>query len=195
MQQLGIPFELRLIDVLGGEQKSDGYLQINPNGVVPFMLAEDGQGLGESNAMAWYLAENSPLMPQSPLHRAQALQWLFFEQSKLEPFLSPARFFTTILPAERAARAADIAAWQTQAAPGLQHLDQHLAERQFMIDCGYSVADIGMFGYVHVLDEAGLSWGDYPNIAAWKARVEETDDFQPLSALGQMTPHNASAAA
>lgn len=55
MTQLGVPFELVLIDVLQGEQKAPEYLQINPLGVVPFLLSETGQGIGESNAMLWYL--------------------------------------------------------------------------------------------------------------------------------------------
>ncbi len=102
MNQLGIPFELSLVDVLSGEQKLPGFLRINPLGVVPYLVTETGHGIGESNAMVWYLAEGSHLMPKRPEERAEALQWMFFEQSKLEPFISPARFFTTILPAEKA---------------------------------------------------------------------------------------------
>lgn len=183
-QQLNIPFELRLIDVLGGEQKSDSFLRHNPRGVVPYMLTEDGIGLGESNAMLWYLAEGSHLMPATRTERAIALQWMYFEQTNIEPFVSPARFFTTILPQEKEARAADIADWQDAAKPGLAHLDAHLSHRDFILDQGYSVADISLFGYTHVLEEAGLSLGDYPAIAQWMQRVSNTDGFCPLTALG-----------
>ncbi len=184
LHQLQTPFELRLVDVLAGEQKTDWFLEINPNGVVPFMVTEDGRGLGESNAMLWYVAEGTHLMPQDKAERAQALQWMYFEQSKLEPFISPARFFTTILPEEREARAADIENWQNAAAPGLARLDEHLGEFQFMVGSGYSVADIGVFGYVHVLEEAGLSMRDHPNIARWIGDVCATKGFRPLSKLG-----------
>ncbi len=184
LHQLQTPFELRLVDVLAGEQKTDWFLEINPNGVVPFMVTEDGRGLGESNAMLWYLAEGTHLMPQDKTERAQALQWMYFEQSKLEPFISPARFFTTILPQERENRATDIENWQNAAAPGLARLDEHLREFQFMVGSGYSVADIGVFGYVHVLEEAGLSMDDYPNIARWIGDVSATKGFRPLGKLG-----------
>ena len=185
MSQLGISTELHLVDVLKGEQKSTEYLAINPLGVVPFMLTGGGHGIGESNAMLWYLAEGSHLMPQSPEERAEALQWMFFEQSKLEPFISPARFFTTILPSEREARAADIKTWQQAAIPGLMRLDAHLTTRTFVLSSGYSIADIAMFGYVHVMDEAELPMSDYPAIQAWVTAVEATDGFLPLSQLGQ----------
>lgn len=185
MTQLGRAFELCLVDVLKGEQKEAAYLQVNPLGVVPFLEIEPGRGIGESNAMLWYLAEKTHLMPATAQDRAEALQWMFFEQSKLEPFISPARFFTYILPEQAAPRADDIAIWQERARPGLARLDQHLRTRQFMLASGYSIADIALFGYVHVLGQAGLDPADYPAIARWAGDVAQTNRFQPLENLGQ----------
>ncbi|MEJ6392610.1 glutathione S-transferase family protein [Gymnodinialimonas sp. 2305UL16-5] len=185
LHQTGQSVNVELIDVLKGEQKSDRYLQINPAGVVPFLQTDAGADIGESNAMLWFIAEGTHLMPDTAEERAEALQWMFYEQSKLEPFISPARFFTTILPGERAARAEDIADWHVRAAVGLHHLDTHLESRPFMLKSGYSIADIAVFGYVHVLEEAGLSLLDYPSIARWIDAVRATDGFRPLSELGQ----------
>lgn len=191
MTQLGQRFDLKLIDVLKGEQKSAEYLAINPLGVVPYLVTDAGSGIGESNAMLWYLAEGTELMPGNREERAEALQWMFFEQSKLEPFISPARFFTTILPQERDNRAADIAAWQDKARPGLARLNAHLETRSFMLASGYSIADIAVFGYVHVLEQAGLSMADTPAIADWIGRVSQTEGFRPLTDLGQITEQAA----
>lgn len=185
MQQLGQDFDLKLIDVLKGEQKSPEYLNINPLGVVPYLETKPGQGVGESNAMLWYLAEGSHLIPADRAERAEALQWMFFEQSKLEPYISPARFFTTIVPQQRAAQTDNIANWQSLAEPGLFRLDAHLAQRKFMLASGYSITDIAVFGYVHVLEEAGLSMGDFPAIERWINDVTQTDGFRPLVELGQ----------
>ncbi len=185
MQQLGIDHKLTLIDVLKGEQKSPEFLAINPLGVVPFLVTESGAAIGESNAMLWYLAEGSELEPQTPSARAEALQWMFFEQSKLEPNISPARFLTTILPQERENRADDIAGWQAAAKPGLARLDAHLSDRTFILRDGYSIADIAVFGYVHVIEEAGIALVDYPAIAAWIDAVAHTPNFRPLGELGR----------
>lgn len=184
LNQLGKDFELALVDVLKGEQKSPEYLAVNPLGVVPCLITDTDQSIGESNAMLWHIAHGTDLMPASKDAQAEALQWMFFEQSKLEPFISPARFFNFILPNERQNKATDIAAWQDNAKPGLAHLNTHLQARKFMLTEGYSITDIALFGYVHVLDEAGLSFDDYPNIARWVGDVESTDGFKPLSALG-----------
>lgn len=181
-QQLGYPVAVELIDVLQGEQKSDAFLRVNPAGVVPFLRTQSGRGIGESNAMLWHIAEGSRLMPEHAEDRAEALQWMFFEQSKLEPFISPARFFSTILP--DASKQSDIAAWQLRADDGLSGLDAHLLNRSFMLECGYSIADIAVFGYVHVLEEAGLRLQDYPAIARWIDAVSDTPGFRPLAELG-----------
>ena len=185
MNQLNLPFKLTLIDVLKGEQKSPEFLKVNPLGVVPYLMTETGYGIGESNAMLWYLAEGSDLIPADKTDRAEILQWMFFEQSKLEPFISPARFFTTILPDQKDIRAADIAAWQADAEMGLTRLNAHLETRQFMLKSGYSIADIAIFGYVHVLEEAGLSMADFPAIGDWIDKVVQTKGFRPLAELGQ----------
>lgn len=185
LTQLGKSFELELVDVLKGEQKEPEFLQRNPLGVVPYLESSDEMSLGESNAMAWFLAEGSHLMPETAAERAETLQWMFFEQSKLEPFISPARFFSFILPDQRDAHRDEIAHWQDCARPGLDRLNAHLETRKFMLESGYSVADIALFGYVHVLHEAGLDRADYPMIARWIDDVAQTDNFQPLQKLGQ----------
>lgn len=183
MTQLQMDFDLEIIDVLQGEQREPPYLAVNPLGVVPYLSEDADTAIGESNAMLWYLAEGSALMPPTPAARAKALQWMFFEQSKLEPYISPARFFTTILPSERTARAAEIAEWQKKAREGLAFLDANLGDHPFLLESGYSIADIAVFGYVHIIDEAGIALSDFPNISNWVTNVTQTDRFSPLSDL------------
>lgn len=185
MTQLQQDFELVIVDVLKGDQKELDYLNVNPLGVVPFLEIEPGRGIGESNAMLWYLSEGSALMPANAHDRAEALQWMFFEQSKLEPFISPARFFSFIRPDQSEKHAVDIAIWQDLARPGLTRLNEHLNKRQFMLTSGYSIADIALFGYVHVLAEAGLDPADYPMIGRWADDVSQTEGFQPLQNIGR----------
>lgn len=183
MKQLRIPFRVRLVDVLKGETRQSDYLAINPNGTVPYLTLADGRGIGESNAMLWHLAEGSDLIPTDTYTRAQVLQWMFFEQSGLEPFISPARFFISIVPSQRAIREQDIAAWQERGRKGLALLDSHLRTRDFLVADRYTIADISVFGYTHVAEEAGFDLCDYSAIAAWIGRVKKTDRYVPLSAL------------
>lgn len=185
LNQLKKRFDLQLVDVLSGEQKSHSFLKINPLGVVPYLKSDCGKSIGESNAMLWFLSEGTHLAPPTATERAASLQWMFFEQSKLEPFISPARFYSTILPDTSEERAGQIYEWQQSATMALYRLDAYLENRKFMLDSGYGITDIAIFGYVHVLEEAGIPMNEFPAIGAWINEVSNTDGFIPLRELGQ----------
>jgi glutathione S-transferase len=181
--QLKRPCEVRFIDVLGGQTKRPEFLRINPRGAVPYMVLPDGRGLGESNALAWYLADGSSLMPSEAASRAQAIQWMIFEQTMLEPNISPARFFTAIAPALRSAHEHEFPGWLERGHKGLALLDAHLSNRAFVTDHGYSVADVAVYGYTHLAEEGGFDLQRYPAIQAWMRRVQATPRFVPVGEL------------
>ncbi|SIP90935.1 glutathione S-transferase [Rhizobium sp. RU35A] len=181
--QLSISFSVLEVDVLKGETRGDAFRRINPAGAVPYLMTTQGVGLGESNAMLWLIADGSSLMPQTALERARSLQWMFFEQSKLEPHISPARFLGHIAPHLGKGREADIAAWREKARAGLATLDAHLAGNAFMLGDRYGITDIALYGYVHVGDEAGIAMQDFPSVCSWMERVREQPGYVPLSEL------------
>ena len=133
--------------------------------------------------MLWHIAEGSHLISGDPYGRAKVLQWMFFEQSALEPFLSPARLFVSILPSHRSKREKDVAIWQERGRRGLKLLDDHLRVRLFLVDYHYTIADISVFGYTHVAEEGGFDLAEYPAVAAWIGHVQETVGYVPLSGL------------
>jgi glutathione S-transferase len=177
------PCEVRPVDVLGGETRTPAFLAVNPRGQVPFLVTASGQRLGESNAIAWFLSEGSALMPTDPLHRAQALQWMIFEQTALEPHISPARFFSTIVPRLRDEHADDFPRWHREGNAGLAVLDAHLRGRRFICDHGYSVADIAVYGYTHLAAEGGFDLSAYPAVQAWIDRVQSEPGYLGVGAL------------
>ncbi|MBP2547321.1 glutathione S-transferase [Neorhizobium galegae] len=183
MCQLGIDFDVLEVDVLRGETRGDAFLGVNPAGAVPYLMTQDGVGVGESNAMLWLLADGSHLVPETALLRAKSLQWMFFEQSKLEPFISPARFLGHIAPHLGVGREAEISAWRDKAKAGLAVLDAHLRQHDFLVGDRYGITDVALFGYVHVADEAGIDMRIFPSVQAWIDRVSQTPGFVPLAKL------------
>ncbi|MFT3803849.1 MAG: glutathione S-transferase family protein [Burkholderiaceae bacterium] len=182
-RHLGLTLNRQCVDVLGGENRQPAFLAVNPRGQLPYLVTEDGQGLGESNAIAWFLAEGSPLIPATPLQRARALQWMIFEQTALEPFISPARIFVHLLPDQRDAKAAEIERWQAGLQPGLARLDAHLRDTPFIAGERCTVADIAVFGYTHLTPEAGVTLTPYPAIEAWIDRTREALAVPSLETL------------
>ena len=183
LRQLRMPVTLRMVDVLAGETRAPAYLAINPVGTVPYLQFPGGPGLSESNAMLWFIADGSCLMPNEPFARAKGLQWCFFEQSRLEPFISPARFLTAIAPERGVGRERDIAHWQNRAYDGLAILDAYLGDHDFIVGTEYSIADIGVFGYVHVAPEGGIGLDAFPAVRRWIDRVKDTPGFVAMDEM------------
>ena len=181
--QLGLDCNVKYINVLAGETRQPEFLAINPLGVVPYMKLADGTGLGESNAIAWYLAEGSALMPDTALARPQAVAWMNFEQTKLEANISPVRFFTYIVPDLEADHADMIPVWRERGNAGLALLNDYLSDRQFITDYGYSVADIAVFGYTHLANEGGFDLSAYSAVSEWIERVEQQPGYKPINEL------------
>lgn len=183
MNQLGIAYRTEHIDVLKGETRKARYLAINPKATVPFLRLSDGRSITESNAMLWYLAAGSRLAPKSSYDQAMAVEWMIFEQTRLEPNISPARFFTSIVPSRRDEMSDAIVDWRRKGKEGLNLLNAHLRAHDFVAGSAYSVADIAVYGYVHVADEGGFDLSVYPKIMAWIGRVAATPRYVAMNAL------------
>ena len=85
LSQLGIPFRLVEKDILKGETRTPEFLAINPDGRIPTVQFDDGRILAQSNAITYYFAEGTRFLPADRFERAEALQWMFFEQYSHEP--------------------------------------------------------------------------------------------------------------
>jgi glutathione S-transferase len=177
MSQLRLPYETTWVDVLKGETRQPWFTELSPLGTVPFLRLADGGGITESNAMLWYLAKGSELFPTSALDEALTLQWMIFEQTKLEPNISPARFFTTILPEKKAEMASQIKDWQEKGVLGLTGLNRHLDSQDFIVGQHYSIADIAIYGYTHVADQGGFDLAEFPAIERWIERVQQSAGY------------------
>jgi glutathione S-transferase len=82
---LNAPYRAIEIDILRGESRTPDFLAMNPSGQVPLLEVESGRFLAESNAILWYVAGGTSLAPDTRIERAEALQWMFFEQHALSP--------------------------------------------------------------------------------------------------------------
>ena len=191
--QLGLECNVNYLNVLAGESRTPEFLSINPLGQLPYMVLDGGVGVGESNAIAWYLAEGSDLMPATPLTRAQSVRWMNYEQTMLEANISPVRFFTYIVPEMQKDHEDMIPVWRERGNQGLAVLNNYLEKNDFVTDHGYSVADIAVFGYTHLADEGGFDLSQYKHVSDWIARVQDQPGYMPIDQL--LTGQNQSLAA
>jgi glutathione S-transferase len=179
LEQLQRPYRWVDIDSAHGQTRTPEYLARNPNGKVPLLEIDSGRHLAESNAILNYLADGSVYLPADSWQRAQVLQWLFFEQYSHEPYIAVARFIERWLPLDHPRRA-ELPRLQKRGAQALAVMERHLATNDFLVDSGYSIADIGLFAYTHCAGDGGIDLTAYPSIVAWLARVRAQARFMPM---------------
>ena len=185
LQQLGIAHERIELDILKGETRSQEFLAKNPNGRIPLIELDDGRILVESNAIQWFLAEASPLLPDDPFEQAQVLQWMFFEQYSHEPYIAVVRFWT--FSGQLEAHRAELPARREAGRHALAVMDAHLAERPFFVGGRYSIADVALYAYTHVAPEGGFELEPYPALRSWLERVRSQPDHVTLEAAKPAT--------
>lgn len=88
LEELGVPYELKSLNLRKGDQKKPDYLALNPMGKVPTLKIDD-EVICETPAICCYLAEAFPEkglnVPIDSGHRGAYLQWLFYSSACLEP--------------------------------------------------------------------------------------------------------------
>jgi len=183
---LGLPLERRAYDIRKGETRTPEFLAaVNANGRIPVLqigAGKSGRFLPESNAACWYLADGSALIPTDRFDRADMLRWMFFEQYSHEPNVATLRFWLAFVGEENLSEAqrAQIPAKRTAGESALRLMDEHLAQREWMVGDGVTLADIALFAYTHVCDAGGFKLADYPHVQAWLARIAALPGFVPL---------------
>jgi len=170
LAQLGIPYEMRDVDVVDRTDPRDFLDGLNPVRRAPTLVLDDGRPLAESNAILWYFGEGTRFVPEDRYDRAKALQWMFFEQYEHEPAIAVARFLKTYSGKPEW--------WEAQREQltkrgykALDALEQGLRGRDWLAGDSMTIADIALYAYTHAADEGGFSLDEYPAIRAWLGRV------------------------
>ncbi len=181
LAQLGIEYEVEHVDVVDRSNRKELLGELNPALRVPTLVLDDGRPLGESNAILWYFGDGTEYVPEDAYERAQALQWMFFEQYSHEPNIAVARFWKTYSgEPERFEREKERLLAGGYAA--LDAMESRLAGHEFLVGDRYSIADVSLYAYTHVAHEGGFELEPYPTIRDWLARVAAQPGHVPIDA-------------
>src|SRR5229473_877680 len=174
---LNAPYRAIEIDILRGESRPPDFLARNPSGQVPLLEVAEGRYLAESNAILRYVAGGTSLAPESRIERAEALQWMFFEQHALEPNIGAAYFWLALVKGGRDLQTHALEDWMERGYAALQVMENHLKTHAYFATGQLTVADIALYGYTHVADHCDYDLTTFPAIRAWLRRIEQTPGF------------------
>ncbi len=182
MKALGMPYELRQLDIVNGATRTPEFLAINPNGKIPLLVVPGRGPIAESHAIIAYLAEGTALVPSDAYERALMWQWMCFEQYQLEPGVATVRFWLKSLKKSPEQLGDRYVERFQRGAEALAVLERGLTGRQWLVGSRVSLADIALFAYTHVADEAGYRLADFPAIGAWIASFKALPWYAPITA-------------
>ena len=177
LEETGLPYQVKRIQLDELEQKEAWYLEINPNGRIPTIVDHDADDFAvfESGAILVYVAEKTgKLLPQDAAGRSLVLQWLMFQMGGVGPMQGQAHVFFRYAP-EKIQYAID--RYQNETRRLYEVLDRQLASHEFLAG-DYSIADIANWSWVSLYDWAGVSLGGLPNLQRWLAALAERPAVQ-----------------
>jgi glutathione S-transferase len=191
LRQLELPYERVTVDLFKGETRTAEHFGRNPDGRVPVLELDSGETIAESAAILLHLGEGTPYLPTAGLARTHVHQWLFFEQSRIEPELAYARFLRLSGRSEQMPEVYESRLERGRDA--LAALDRGLSDgRDFIAGGDHSVADIALYAYVHCAGDAGAALREHSHIGPWVERVEARpgflNDLEPLPAHASSRP-------
>ncbi len=166
LEELELPYTLKVLDLSKGEQKLPEFLAINPNGRIPAIVDRDAGDFAvfESGACLIYLAEKTgKLLPTDVKGRSRVMQWLMFQMGGIGPMMGQANVFFRYFP-EKIQPAID--RYQGESKRLFKVLDTHLQHHEYLAG-DYSIADVANWAWVRTHRWSGVEVDDMPHLQRW----------------------------
>ena len=173
LEECGLAYELKPININHGEQFAPHFLSISPNNRIPAILDPDGPGgkpiaMFESGAILQYLGRKTgKFYPKDERRRVEVAQWLFWQVGGLGPMAGQAHHFRGDAP-EQIPYAIGRYTDEVNRLYGV--IDKQLAARDYLAG-DYSIADMASWGWSRNWKRQGQNIDDFPNFKAWFERV------------------------
>ena len=190
LEEVGLPYNINIIDIFEGDQLTPGFRKINPNNKIPAIIdtapTDGGSALPifESGAILQYLAEKTGmLLPTSPRERSIAIQWLTWQMSSLGPMTGQASHFVRYAPP---GNEYGIVRYTKELQRLLRVLEARLTEVSYVGGDEYTIADIAIWpGRTTNLIE-GCKLQDFPVTRRWFERLKERPAIQRVLGAEQL---------
>jgi glutathione S-transferase len=169
-KHLKIPVNIKLMNVLEGDQFKPEFLELNPQHTVP-TIVDDGMSLWESRAIITYLcnqyAPNSPLYPRDVNERALVDRWLQYDLGSLyksiTDYTGPMFAGSIKLDAEK----------EKTMCSALELLDSQLSKSKYVVGSKLTIADLSLLNSVDLLTNCmDYDISDFKFVAGWQARLK-----------------------
>ena len=187
LEECGLEYRVKPVNMLRGEQFKPSFLRINPNNKIPAIVDREGPGgpftLFESGAILQYLAEKTgKFMPRERRRRYTVIQWLTFQVASIGPMFGQCGHFLGYAP-RKIRYAIDRYRNETLRLYGV--MDRRLRDERYLAG-EYSIADMASWPWVRVRWLHHIELAEFPNVARWYADIESRPAVQRgIAVLGK----------
>ncbi|WDR05616.1 glutathione S-transferase N-terminal domain-containing protein [Devosia rhodophyticola] len=175
LEELGVPYDLRIIHIGKGDQFTPEFLSVSPNNKIPAIVDPEGPdgvsiSVFESGAILKYLATKfGKFYPTDQRSQVAVDEWLFWQVGGFGPMLGQNHHFALYAP-EKIEYAINRYRDETHRLYGV--LNKQLDGRDYIVG-DFSIADLASIGWARGWERQGMDIKDFPNVAAWIERVSE----------------------
>jgi GST-like protein len=169
LEECGLPYVMRPVNIAKGEQFKPEFLAISPNNRMPAIVDPQGPGgrpisIFESGAILQYLGRKTgKFYPADERRRVEVDQWLFWQMGGLGPMAGQAHHFRGYAP-EAIPYAINRYTNECNRLYGV--MDKRLADREFLAG-RYSIADIACVGWASRYERQEQDINEFPNLKRW----------------------------
>lgn len=187
LEECGLPYELKFINIGRGDQFEPDFLKIAPNNRMPAVVDADGPdgksiSVFESGAILQYLGRKTgKFYPQDERQRVAVDEWLFWQMGGLGPMAGQAHHFRQYAP-EKIDYAYDRYTDEVNRLYGV--MDTRLQDNDYLAG-EYSIADMAAYPWVRPYERQGQDLAEFPNLQSWFKRIDERPAVKRAVVLGQ----------
>jgi len=176
LEEMEIPYNVHMINLMEGDQKKPEFLKICPNGRIPAIVdTTEDLAVFESGAIMIYLAEQcGKFLPVDVKGRSRVIQWLMLQMGGVGPMMGQANVFFRYFP-EKLQPAID--RYQNEGRRLFEVLDTHLADNEYLAG-DYSIADMANWAWVRTHKWSGISIEGLAHLSRWMGAVAERPGAQ-----------------
>jgi GSH-dependent disulfide-bond oxidoreductase len=175
LEEIGLPYEVRYVDIGKGAQYEPAFLDISPNNRMPAIIDPDGPdgapiSVFESGAILQYLARKSGrFYGEGERDRVAVEQWLMWQMGGLGPMAGQAHHFLKYAPSMDPPQDLPYAKdrYRAEVARLYGVMNRRLAEAEFLAGDFYSIADIACYGWASLWEGQEQTLDDKPHLARW----------------------------
>ena len=170
LEEMGLPYEVRVVDISRGEQFEPDFLKISPNNRIPAIVDPDGPAgapisVFESGAILLYLGEKTGrFLPADPVARVAVYEWLMFQMGGFGPIPGQVHHFRGV--EDEADRRYGLARYSAETRRLYGVMDRRLVEHEFFADA-LSIADFAIVGWAWRHEKHQVDLAEFPNVLRW----------------------------